>query len=105
LQDRENTGNQHNLVDDSKAAAVAGLGQALTAIGMKRKSFGEATIHASSAREALFRLGTLALRGDAHANASRIKEEVQRCLNIIVHIARVDGKRFVREISEVVGEV
>jgi pilus assembly protein CpaF len=64
-----------------------------------------ATIHASSAREALHRLGTLALRGDAHADSSRIKEEVQRCLNIVVHIARVDGKRFVREISEVVSEV
>ncbi len=64
-----------------------------------------ATIHASSAREALHRLGTLALRGDAHADASRIKEEVQRCLNIVIHIARVGGKRFVREISEVASEV
>ena len=64
-----------------------------------------ATIHASSAREALHRLGTLALRGDAHADAGRIKEEVQRCLNIVIHIARVDGKRFVREINEVAGEV
>jgi pilus assembly protein CpaF len=64
-----------------------------------------ATIHASSAREALYRLGTLALRGDAHADASRIKEEVQRCLNIVIHIARVDGKRFVREISEIASEV
>jgi pilus assembly protein CpaF len=64
-----------------------------------------ATIHASSAREALYRLGTLALRGDAHADASRIKEEVQRCLNIVIRIARVDGKRFVREISEIASEV
>ena len=64
-----------------------------------------ATIHASSAREALYRLGTLALRGDAHADASRIKEEVQRCLNIVIHIARVDGKRLVREISEISSEV
>jgi pilus assembly protein CpaF len=64
-----------------------------------------ATIHASSGREALHRLGTLALRGDAHADASRIKEEVQRCLNIVIHIARVDGKRFVREISEIASEV
>jgi pilus assembly protein CpaF len=64
-----------------------------------------ATIHASSGREALHRLGTLALRGDAHADASRIKEEVQRCLNIVIHIARVDGKRLVREISEISSEV
>jgi type IV secretion/conjugal transfer VirB4 family ATPase len=44
LQDRENTGNQDNLVDDSKAAAVAELGGALTALGMEGKSFGELTL-------------------------------------------------------------
>jgi type IV secretory pathway VirB4 component len=44
LQDRENTGNQDNLVDDSKAAAVAELGGALTAMGMEGKNFGEFTL-------------------------------------------------------------
>src|ERR1700728_1043947 len=44
LQDRENTGNQDNLVDDSKAAAVAELGNALTAMGMEGKNFGELTL-------------------------------------------------------------
>jgi type IV secretion/conjugal transfer VirB4 family ATPase len=44
LQDRQNTGNQDNLVDDSKAAAVAELGNALTAMGMEGKSFGEFTL-------------------------------------------------------------
>ncbi len=44
LQDRQNIGNQDNLVDDSKAAAVAELGNALTAIGMEGKSFGEFTL-------------------------------------------------------------
>lgn len=44
LQDRQNIGNQDNLVDDSKAAAVAKLGNALTAIGMEGKSFGEFTL-------------------------------------------------------------
>ena len=44
LQDRQNTGNQDNLVDDSKAAAVAELGSALTAMGMEGKSFGEFTL-------------------------------------------------------------
>lgn len=43
LQDRGNTGNQDNLVDDSKAAAVAELGNALTAIG-EGKHFGEFTL-------------------------------------------------------------
>jgi len=44
LQDRGNTGNQDNLVDDSKAAAVAELGNALTAMGMEGKHFGEFTL-------------------------------------------------------------
>src|ERR1700733_1540338 len=44
LQDRQNTGPQDNLVDDSKAAAVAELGNALTALGMEGKSFGEFTL-------------------------------------------------------------
>jgi type IV secretion/conjugal transfer VirB4 family ATPase len=44
LQDRENTGNQDNLVDDSKAAAVAELGNALTAMGVEGKNFGEFTL-------------------------------------------------------------
>jgi type IV secretion/conjugal transfer VirB4 family ATPase len=44
LQDRGNTANQDNLVDDSKAAAVAELGNALTAMGMEGKNFGELTL-------------------------------------------------------------
>jgi type IV secretion/conjugal transfer VirB4 family ATPase len=44
LQDRQNTGPQDNLVDDSKAAAVAELGNALTAMGMEGKHFGELTL-------------------------------------------------------------
>ncbi len=43
LQDRQNTGPQDELVDDSKEAAIAELGEALTAIGMEGKSFGEFT--------------------------------------------------------------
>jgi pilus assembly protein CpaF len=61
-----------------------------------------ATIHASSATEALHRMGTLALRGDVHADTRRINEEVERCLNVVVYIARIDGRRFIREIHEVV---
>jgi type IV secretion/conjugal transfer VirB4 family ATPase len=44
LQDQQNSGNQDNLVDDSKAAAVAELGGALTALGMEGKNFGELTL-------------------------------------------------------------
>ncbi len=63
-----------------------------------------ATIHASSATEALHRMGTLALRGDSHADAHRIQEEVERCLNLVVYVARIAGKRLVRKIHEIVRE-
>ena len=41
LQDQKNAGPRDELVDDSKEAAVAELGQALSALGMEGKSFGE----------------------------------------------------------------
>jgi pilus assembly protein CpaF len=60
-----------------------------------------ATIHASSAEEAVRRLGTLAVRGDASGDAKGIVDEVKRCLDLVVHIERVEGKRFVREVQVV----
>jgi type IV secretion system protein TrbE len=44
LQDRQNTSPRDELVDDSKEAAIAQLGSALTALGMEGKSFGEFTL-------------------------------------------------------------
>jgi type IV secretion/conjugal transfer VirB4 family ATPase len=44
LQDRQSTGPRDELVDDSKEAAVAELGAALTALGMEGKNFGEFTL-------------------------------------------------------------
>lgn len=44
LQDRQNTGPKDELVDDSKEAAIAQLGSALTALGMEGKNFGEFTL-------------------------------------------------------------
>ena len=46
LQDRQSVGPRDELIDDSKEAAVAELGAALTAIGMEGKSFGEFTLSA-----------------------------------------------------------
>lgn len=46
LQDQKNAGPQDNLIDDSKQAAVAELGEALTAIGQDGKSLGELTLTA-----------------------------------------------------------
>ena len=64
-----------------------------------------ATIHANSAEEALRRLGSLALRGDASTDTRGIMEEVERCLSLVVHIARAGGRRFVREIQKVGSKV
>jgi type IV secretion system protein VirB4 len=44
LQDRQNAGPKDELVDDSKEAAIAELGGALTALGMEGKNFGEFTL-------------------------------------------------------------
>jgi type IV secretion/conjugal transfer VirB4 family ATPase len=44
LQDQQNSGPKDELVDDSKAAAVAELGAGLTALGMEGKHFGEFTL-------------------------------------------------------------
>ena len=60
-----------------------------------------ATIHASSATEALHRMATLALRGDAHADTRRIQDEVERSLHLVIYIARIDGRRIVRQIHAV----
>lgn len=59
------------------------------------------TIHANSAKEALYRLGSLARRGDAFADARGIAEEVRRSFDLVVHIARTEGRRFIREIHEI----
>jgi pilus assembly protein CpaF len=64
-----------------------------------------ATIHANSAEEALRRLGSLALRGDVSTDTRGIREEVERCLSLVVHIARTGGRRFVREIHKVESKV
>ena len=44
LQEQKHAGPREELVDDSKEAAVAELGAALTALGMEGKSFGEFTL-------------------------------------------------------------
>lgn len=44
LQDRQSMGPHDELVDDSKEAAIAELGAALTALGMEGKNFGEFTL-------------------------------------------------------------
>jgi pilus assembly protein CpaF len=57
-----------------------------------------ATIHASGAREAIHRLATLAMRANGTLSLSAVMEEVQRCLDLVVHISREGGKRLIQEL-------
>lgn len=59
-----------------------------------------ATIHASGAEEALYRLATLAIRAGAAPDMNIVREEVSRCLDVVVHIERRNGQRRVGQIRE-----
>jgi pilus assembly protein CpaF len=59
-----------------------------------------ATIHASGTEEALHRLATLAIRAGAAPDMNIVKQEVSRCLDVVVHIERNSGRRRVGKIRE-----
>jgi pilus assembly protein CpaF len=60
-----------------------------------------ATIHASSADEALRRLASLAIRSAANLQLSVAEEDASRSLELIVYISRREGKRRVEDIRRV----
>jgi pilus assembly protein CpaF len=60
-----------------------------------------ATIHASSADESIRRLASLAIRSSSNLQLSVAEEDVRRCINLIVHISRHQGKRRVDEVVRV----
>ncbi len=57
-----------------------------------------ATIHASSADEALRRFANLAIRNSPGLTLPVVEEEVARCLDVVVFVQRLDGNRSVRKI-------
>lgn len=59
-----------------------------------------ATIHASSAEEAIHRLATLAMRASGGLDISAVEAEIERCLDLIVYISRRDGKRVIDSLLE-----
>jgi pilus assembly protein CpaF len=60
------------------------------------------TVHANSPVDALRRLETLALMADVGLPHVAIREQLQRGLDLVVHLERrLDGRRQVMEISEV----
>lgn len=60
-----------------------------------------ATIHASSAEEALFRLAMLALRAGGAPGLDAVAAEARRCLDLVVYISRRDGRRSIENIMTV----
>lgn len=59
------------------------------------------TIHANGAEDALRRLSQLALRGSGGISLHDVEEECRRSIDVVVHIARVDGIRAVQELVRV----
>ncbi|MGC1782087.1 MAG: ATPase, T2SS/T4P/T4SS family [Acidobacteriaceae bacterium] len=57
-----------------------------------------ATIHASSAEDAFYRLATLAMRGNGNLQLQTVFLEIQRCLDLVVYVARRHGLRCIEEI-------
>lgn len=59
-----------------------------------------ATIHASSAEEAIHRVATLVMRGSSGQSIDAIKDDVRRGIDLIVYISRRNGKRVVEGVLE-----
>jgi pilus assembly protein CpaF len=59
-----------------------------------------ATIHASSAKEAIHRLATLVMRGSNGMNLEVIKADVRRGIDLIVYIHREQGKRRIGHVLD-----
>jgi pilus assembly protein CpaF len=59
-----------------------------------------ATIHASSAEEAVHRLAILAVRASGSLSLSAVEAEIERCLDLIVYISRRNGTRVIEGLLE-----
>jgi pilus assembly protein CpaF len=62
------------------------------------------TIHANSARDALYRLDTMVAMANLNIPARAVKQQIASALNLIVHVSRMaDGTRKVTAITEITG--
>lgn len=59
-----------------------------------------ATIHASSAEEAIHRLATLAMRASGNLGIATVEAEIERCLDLILYISRLNGTRIIDRLLE-----
>jgi pilus assembly protein CpaF len=62
------------------------------------------TIHANSSRDALLRLENLVLSSQVNYHSKGTKRQIASAIDMIIHIDRQqDGRRFIQNITEVVG--
>jgi pilus assembly protein CpaF len=59
------------------------------------------TIHANGAEDALHRLSQLALRGSGGVSLNDVEEECRRSIDMVIHVAKIDGVRVVRELLRI----
>jgi pilus assembly protein CpaF len=59
------------------------------------------TIHANSAEDALHRLSQLAMRGSGGISLTDVEEECRRSIDVVIHVAKIDGVRAVRELLRI----
>jgi pilus assembly protein CpaF len=59
------------------------------------------TIHANGAEDALHRLSQLALRGSGGVSLKDVEEECRRSIDVVIHVAKIDGIRAVRELLRI----
>jgi pilus assembly protein CpaF len=56
------------------------------------------TIHANSAQDALLRLSQLAMRSSAGISLDDVRQECERSIDVVVHVAKHDGVRQIQEV-------
>ena len=61
------------------------------------------TIHANSAHQALVRLAHCVLTANVGLPHASIREAIALAIHVVVHIARIDGRRQVTELVEIAG--
>ncbi len=59
------------------------------------------TIHANGAEDAIHRLSQLALRGSGGVSLNDVEEECRRSIDMIVHVAKIEGVRAVKQLVRV----
>src|SRR5882724_5518280 len=62
-----------------------------------------ATIHANSARKALYRFANLVMRNHAQTTFSDTEAEIGEAVDFVVHVERQPGRRILREVLAVCG--